>query len=119
MHKSVNWHHRHICRRCYLKGRIEADRTQNNQRRNTSFQSNETIQNSRHRTGSGGDNWTTANSRTGILAEGKAALKKDLGLETSLSEKLAIKKFYDKFIFKEEPFDSISATPYCSKNLIQ
>ena len=46
-------------------------------------------------------------------------LKKDSALRTSLSEKLAIKKFYDKFIFKEEPFDSISATPYCSKNLIQ
>jgi hypothetical protein len=46
-------------------------------------------------------------------------LKKDSALRTYLSEKLAIKKFYDKFIFKEEPFDSISATPYCSKNLIQ
>ena len=29
-------------------------------------------------------------------------LKKDSALRTSLSEKLAIKKFYDKFIFKEE-----------------
>ena len=46
-------------------------------------------------------------------------LKKDSALDTSLSEKLAIKKFYNKFIFKEEPFDSLSATPYCSKNLIK
>ena len=46
-------------------------------------------------------------------------LKKDSALETSLSEKLVIKKFYDKFIFKEEPFDSLCATPYCSKNLIK
>ena len=46
-------------------------------------------------------------------------LEKDSELETSLPEKLVIRKFYDKFIFKEETFDSISATPYCSKHLIQ
>ncbi len=46
-------------------------------------------------------------------------LKKDSAVETSLSEKLVIKKFYDKFIFKEEPFDSISAIQYCSKHLMQ
>jgi hypothetical protein len=45
-------------------------------------------------------------------------LEKDSELETSMS-KNKIKKFYDKFIFKEETFDSISAAPYCSKNLIQ
>src|SRR5574344_2584643 len=40
-------------------------------------------------------------------------------IDSTYFEKFTIKEFYNKFIFKAEPFDSISATPYCSKNLMQ
>jgi hypothetical protein len=53
------------------------------------------------------------------ISDDQSSNNRELKLDPFFFEKRTIKEFYDKFIFKQETFDSISATPYCSKNLIK